>query len=406
LNLNAITRNTAGGTVDFLTPANIAHISTSTLNCNPTGLKQSILGGYATFGGNTWAVSNNTAGTWNIYGLGSYSTTFTANQDVDAPVNTSTINPSGSGLTINSLRFNKSTNPSTVSISSGKILTVATGGILETSTVGTRAVTISGGSSTSKLTSGGLDLIVHQNNPNASMTINANISGTNVGLTKSGAGNLILGGTTKSYTGVTTVNGGTLTLTGNINTTSGVTLNTGGTLLQNSGTALNKLITFNGGTLGGSGQYSGNINMGSSSGHLSPGDAGVGSIGTLTIGGTGNVTLGSTSVLDFDLTNTTAGNYDVLALSGTSRNLTLDGTINITSSTGVAEGNYPIITGITGTFVDNILNFGTVPSGHSSWRCYKDGTTLYVHAAPEPGTIVLLATALLSLLAYAWRKRK
>jgi hypothetical protein len=96
----------------------------------------------------------------------------------------------------------------------------------------------------------------------------------------------------------------------------------------------------------------------------------------------------------------------VLALSGTSRNLTLDGTINITSSTGVAEGNYPIITGITGTFVDNILNFGTVPSGHSSWRCYKDGTTLYVHAAPEPGTIVLLATALLSLLAYAWRKRK
>jgi autotransporter-associated beta strand protein len=241
------------------------------------------------------------------------------------------------------------------------------------------------------------------------MTISANISGSGLGLTKSGVGNLILSGT-KNYNGVTTVNGGTLTLnsTGNINAVNGVVmLNTGGTLLQNNTTtALTRSITFNGGTLGGSGQYAGNINMDSSSGHLSPGAAGVGSTGTLTIGGTGNVTLGSTSVLDFDLNNTTAGNYDVLALTGTSRNLTLDGTINITSSTGTAAGYYPIITGITGTFVDNILNFGTVPSGHSSWTYYKDGTTLYVHAAPEPGTVVLLATGLLGLLAYAWRKRR
>jgi autotransporter-associated beta strand protein len=401
LNLNAITRNTAGGTVNFST-ANSANIRISTANSNFTGGRQSILGGYATFGGNTWAVSGTGTGPWNITGLGTFQTTFDATNDVDAPTGTSTIS---ANRTINSLRFNQSLNTSTVSINSNRTLTVATGGILETSTVGTKSVTISGANLT---TGNGKDLIVHQNNPNASMTISANISGSGLGLTKSGVGNLILSGT-KNYNGVTTVNGGTLTLnsTGNINAVNGVVmLNTGGTLLQNSGTALTRSITFNGGTLGGSGQYTGNINMGSSSGHLSPGAAGVGSIGTLTIGGTGNVTLGSASVLDFDLTNTTAGNYDVLALSGTSRNLTLDGTINITSSTGVTAGNYPIITGITGTFVDNILNFGTVPSGHSSWSYYKDGTTLYVHAAPEPGTVVLLATGLLGLLAYAWRKRR
>ena len=41
-----------------------------------------------------------------------------------------------------------------------------------------------------------------------------------------------------------------------------------------------------------------------------------------------------------------------------------------------------------------------------------DGHTLYgtfalpAAPAPEPGTVVLLATGLMGLLAYAWRKRK
>jgi autotransporter-associated beta strand protein len=211
-----------------------------------------------------------------------------------------------------------------------------------------------------------------------------------------------------NYSGATTVNSGTLTLggSGSISSSSSITLMSSGTLLQNSSTELNRTLTFSGGTLGGQGQYTGNINMGSSSGHLSPGATGVGSIGTLTIGGTGNVTLGSTSVLDFDF-GTTSGSCDLLAMTGTSRTLVLNGTLNITNSGGVARGDYTIISGFSN--YSGSLSFGSLPAGHNWSMAITDVGSyhnLVITAAPEPGTIVLLATGLLGLLAYAWRKRR
>ena len=80
--------------------------------------------------------------------------------DITATGNT----PVASSMAINSLRFNTGSDPSTISIASGQTLTVASGGILQGSNVGTNITTITGGT----LTSGnGQDLIVSQNNGNA-----------------------------------------------------------------------------------------------------------------------------------------------------------------------------------------------------------------------------------------------
>jgi autotransporter-associated beta strand protein len=224
-----------------------------------------------------------------------------------------------------------------------------------------------------------------------------------IGLTT--IGNVTLTGA-NLYTGATTVNSGTLTLSGSgrINSTSGITLNSGGTLLQNntSTTALDRTITFSGGTFGGSGTYNTSLTVGN--GHLSPGTTGVGSVGTFTQ--TGSLTLDSTSVLDFDF-GTTANTCDLWALSGTDRNLILDGTLNITCNGTLPAGtNYMIFSGFS-SYTDNGLLFGNVPAGHNySYRIDNTAHAVYVTAAPEPGTIILLTTALLSLLAYAWKKRK
>jgi autotransporter-associated beta strand protein len=212
-------------------------------------------------------------------------------------------------------------------------------------------------------------------------------------------GNVALTGV-NTYSGVTTVNsGGKLTLNsgGSINNTSGITLQASGTLIQNSWRALGRPITFNGGTFGGTGQFNGNLTVGN--GHLSPGDGGV---GTLTIAG--NVSLGSSSVLDYDF-GITAGSCDRVSIIGGS--LVLDGTLNVTSDL-LTEGAYTIISGAS-SIIDNGLSFGAVPSDRDwSYSIANDGGvySVIVMATPEPGTVVLLTTALLSVAAYAWRKRR
>ena len=64
------------------------------------------------------------------------------------------------------------------------------------------------------------------------LTVSADISGTDVGLTKAGAGTLLLSGN-NSYTGVTTMSGGNLVLSGdNVAATGGMVLNAGVTLFE------------------------------------------------------------------------------------------------------------------------------------------------------------------------------
>jgi fibronectin-binding autotransporter adhesin len=201
LRMNAITR-TAPGTIDFSADG-IADTDTANVN--------GILGvGYATVGGNTWAY-NSTAGSdgpINGLPLGSYIANAagslgatTDNSDMSGGVDTSV-----AGGTINSIRFNN-TAARTITISSGT-LTVTSGGILNTAGVGGNTTTINGAGT---ISAGSADLKIHQYD-SGTLQIDAIVGGSG-GLTKTGPGKLILGGTTaNTQSGATYVNGGMLEL--------------------------------------------------------------------------------------------------------------------------------------------------------------------------------------------------
>jgi autotransporter-associated beta strand protein len=205
LNLNGITRN-AGSTVNFTLPtgaqSTLNEITTTTSNTNFTGGQQTIMGGYATVGGTTWAVSAATGGSAGaISGLTAYNTGFVAGTDVEAGDATST----PGAMTINSLRFNTA---GAATVNTAGNLVVASGGILETSNVGANAVAINNNSITS---GNGQDLIVIQNNTSTGMTIGSAITdngGTSIGFTKSGSGTVTLNGA-NTYSGATYLTGGT-----------------------------------------------------------------------------------------------------------------------------------------------------------------------------------------------------
>ncbi|MCW1921177.1 autotransporter-associated beta strand repeat-containing protein [Luteolibacter arcticus] len=191
-NAATITRAAANG--GALTIASGASVITSTANT------AGILGGWATFGGNTWAVTNGNAAP--ITGLATFTNdwlTATGNADITAT------NTSGA-LTVNSLRFNTAA-AVTQTLSGANVIT--SGGILVTPAVGANTTTITGGTS---LGSGTTDLIIHQNNTAGGLTIASLITGT-TGVTKTGAGTLTFN-SLKSYTGVTNILAGTLDLTG------------------------------------------------------------------------------------------------------------------------------------------------------------------------------------------------
>ncbi len=155
----------------------------------------------------------------------------------------------GAGFTVNSLRFNQA---AAVTLTLGGTNTLSSGGILVTSTVGNNAVNINGGTLVGSAGTGG-DLIIHQNNTSNVLTINsiiANNGGSATGLTKSGAGALVLGNT-NTYTGHTYINGdaggggvgeirvSTLSTSGNDNlgaSSNGLYLNNGRLRYTNSGT--------------------------------------------------------------------------------------------------------------------------------------------------------------------------
>jgi hypothetical protein len=239
-----------------------------------------------------------------------------------------------------------------------------------------------------------------------------------------GAKSVVIGGKvafsgTKDYAGSTIFNINTpervLTLNSDasIPNCTGISLNSG-TLFQNSTTPLACPITISStyvGTLGGTGTYNTTIDMRASNSHLSPGSAGVGTIGSLTLGSAGNLYLGENSVLDFDFSATTPGSCDRIVLAGAGHYTTLDGTLNITCSSGsVPTGSYTVISNIDPLYMtNNGIEFGALPLGHNWGVHFASHNGLYdlvITAVPEPGTIVLLATGLLGLLAYAWRKRR
>ncbi|MHA3772353.1 beta strand repeat-containing protein [Verrucomicrobiota bacterium sgz303538] len=215
LYLGAITRN-PGSSVNFTASGGgISSIRTTTANGSG-----SILGGWAIVGGNTWVFS---AGDGTLAGAitGLDSTSYTSDSwgagkqtDVVAGI------ASAIGVT-NSVRFNTA---AATAVTLTGASSVTSGGILVTSTVGTNASQITGGS----LTSGTNELIVIQNNTNTggTLTIASKIedNGAPVAFTKAGSGTVILTGN-NTYTGTTYVSSGTLQIAAGGSLASGTIVN-------------------------------------------------------------------------------------------------------------------------------------------------------------------------------------
>lgn len=235
LALGNITRGFATS-VNFTIPEGSA-VTTSRSNGATT-----ILGGWATYGGNTWAVSaGDSTNAGAITGLTTYSSDLaTAGVDLDVPSGTNTIS-----VAPNSIRFN---NNAAARLNLGTNLAVASGGILVTSNVGANETVIG---SSNALSSGSGDLVIHQHNTAGGLTIGATITSS---FTKTGDGLLTLTGgngggiTTRINAGTLSVGSptplggnsgtntiifsvgstGTLQFTSNLNTAKGITVNGNG----------------------------------------------------------------------------------------------------------------------------------------------------------------------------------
>lgn len=158
------------------------------------------------------------------------------------------------------------------------------------------------------------------------------------GLTKAGTGILTLSGN-NSYAGATNVGAGTLRINGD----------------QSAATGL--VTVASGATLAGGGTIGGSVNV-LNGGILAPGN----SPGTLNING--DLSLASGSILNFEFGEAGVVGGPLNDLVNVGGNLTLDGTINVTGSSGgyFGGGIYRVFN-YGGTLTDNGLELGSMPAG-------------------------------------------
>lgn len=210
VNLGAISKG-VGATLDISGPGSV---TTSATNNNGI-LGAAGAGGYATVNGTDWAVSNGTGAAITAYNAYTPSTaattTLTAGSNVDFQASNTTAFTTQS---VNSLRFNTAA-ATTVNIAAASTFDLTSGGVLVTGAVGANTTTIGAAGTDARLLSnsnnGGFSFI--QNNTAGDLVVNAIISSNNGsdGLTKSGAGTLVLNGA-NTYLGRTIVGAGTVRL--------------------------------------------------------------------------------------------------------------------------------------------------------------------------------------------------
>ena len=204
LNLGAFTRAGASndGTIRFIPPA-LGGFTTTTANT------AGIIGGYATMtdGAGVTNFASNSGG--NIVlatsTLQDDASLWTTGQNVSDSAGF--IGTAANCLSINSLRFNANA-ASTVTVTPGGTLNIASGGILMTDAAVTGAHQIIGG----RLTSGTNELTFTQDSAAIDLTVNSSIIGA-TGVTKSGVGSVTLSGS-NTFTGPVDIQAGTLIASG------------------------------------------------------------------------------------------------------------------------------------------------------------------------------------------------
>jgi autotransporter-associated beta strand protein len=250
-------------------------------------------------------------------------------------------------------------------------------------------------------------------------------AGTGGGLTKQGAGTLILTGAA-NYTGATAVNGGTLVVKGAMSATSGVTVAAGATLEADA--SINGADVVNdtaGGNIDGTGTIGGaNITGGTLSPGLSTGST---VVGTLT--SSNNISLSGNSTFAVRLGLTTGASTDVDSLNDTGGTFTLADTtttLQINDTTveyGATPGTlYDIIIGAVnapvGVFGNALASGDTITTANNDvFAVYYDvngsnvGTAgnddvLELIAVPEPGTWASLLGGIGMLVAWQRTRRR
>ncbi|WP_287461111.1 autotransporter outer membrane beta-barrel domain-containing protein [Sphingomonas sp.] len=168
------------------------------------------------------------------------------------------------------------------------------------------------------------------------LTLTGNLTGAGL-IGKLGAGTLVLGGTGSQTGGIEAVQGA-LFVTGDYRAATGPV-------------TIDQLAT-----LGGTGTIGGNVNL---RGTLAPG---VGGVGTLTINGDLLISQSATLAYELGQANVSGGALNDLVNVG--GNLTLDGTLNVSTPAGgdFGAGVYRLIN-YGGTLTDNGLTLGSMPGG-------------------------------------------
>ena len=335
LTLGAITRD-AKSTVDFTLPAGTQSAMNGITTTTPNA-SGSILGGWATVGGTSWASNNGT----NIVALESFTTTTSAgivasaytNNDMDVDSSAGTLD---GVITTSSLRFNTAA-ATTLTLAATGNNVISSGGILVTSAVGNNLSTITGGTLAGAASG---ELSIYQNNTGNSLVISSVIAnnGGATGLTKAGAGTLVLSGA-NTYTGGTALAAGTLQFaqTNSMPAAGAVAVGAGTTLAVNGGGtgeftsatsgngSIGGLLAGLGGQTGGTVTYSGVVTLGIDTTNAAG--------GSLTYSGaiantTGSTTLGITKLGTGTLNLTGASTYTgALTINGGTLQIGAGGTI-------------------------------------------------------------------------------
>ena len=276
------------------------------------------------------------------------------------------------------------------------------------------------------------DLAASVTDAATSLTLSGGISGAGRGLTKTGAGALVLGGSS-SYTGATAVNAGTLTIGsgGSVNSTSGLSVAAGARLVYNGATPLSvsPLLAGSGASsraiLGGSGTIASAVTLDNLGDTLSPGN----SPGILSFGTSQAWSSYSYDWEVNDFTGATAGTaFDQVSIAG---GLTLSGSfgsfqLNLLSLTAANDpGAVPNFSETSRSWViltasGSISGFDPThwsinPSGFvnptaGAWSLEQSqsGTDLvlmYTAVVPEPGTLALALVGVAGIFVACRRRR-